>query len=236
MNLVACASYEIRIFENFDIEPKITKEILTYEQFQKLKIEVQQIDPTSLKVFWSYDEHPRCSKKFQIKVFQDNVVFQSLETTKLTEIIDHLEPCETYNLTVNPMKAEEVLISFGDFANYTMNQEVPSIIRDLKLDYNEDEESIEISWLAPEFASKCIKNYSIQAESEYDNRMKYDEAMNSLIKTNIQNVFACVNYAIKISANMHDKKGAEIIKEILVPSRSKTTKFCINKHRNYLST
>lgn len=222
--IVACASYEIKIFETEkdSEEATITEEFESHEMFQKLELEAVQDDLTSLKVFWTYDDHPRCPKRFQVKVFQDNVLFKSIEISKVAETITDLEPCEVYLITVNPVHKEEALTIYGDSLNFTMNSAIPSVIRDLNLDYNEGEESIDISWIAPNFGSKCVKNYSIQAESDYDNRTKYATAINVLQKENIANVFACTDYKIRIVTNtIHEKKGAEIFAEILIPSRSK---------------
>ena len=223
--LVACASYEIRFYET-DINkdgPTVTEEFESNEIFQKFEIEVEKNDPTSLYISWSYEDYPLCSKKFQIKVLQDNVVFKSFEITKSTEtMIDDLEPCETYYITVYPMQNEEVMTLYGGSINYTMDSAQPGPIRDFKVEYNDEDESIDVSWLAPDFAAKCINNYSIRADSDYDNKTRSSNGINLIQKTNFPNVFACVFYTIKINADtIHGKKGEESFKEILIPSRGK---------------
>lgn len=228
--LRSCSTYEIKVYEtsrNLN-EPSFTEMIRSNEIFQKLEIQVEQEegDSTSLRVFWSSEDYLRCPKNFQVEAHgPDNSIIRSLQTgNKLHETIKDLEPCETYLITVTPMKGEDPLVIFGGSINYTMNSVIPSKIRDLNLLYVEEEESIDISWLAPELGSKCVKDYSIQAESLHDNRTaKYELTANLFPNVKISNVFACTEYSIQVDTNtIHEKKGEEFSERILIPSRGKT--------------
>lgn len=223
--LEACASYDIKIFETENKEATIAKEdFKTNEMFQKIEPDVRQVNSTVLRVFWSYNNHPFCPKKFQIQVFfQDDVIFKSLEVVTTSAGINDLEPCETYRITVHPMKESQVLTPLGGVLNYTMKSEMPTSIRDFKLEYIEVGESIgtiNVSWYAPVFAAKCISNYFMETESRHDNGTRNVSGLNTFNNVEITNVLACIDYTIKITINtLNGKSGEANVKEIYVPSR-----------------
>lgn len=74
-----------------------------------------------------------------------------------------------------------------------------------------DETAIDVSWEAPSFARLCVKNYTIELKSEYENRTQYTPR-EVLVFTNI---FPCVDYKVIVtpSTNIEDLYGTPLEKE-----------------------
>lgn len=215
-NLEACASYEYTI-ESIGSED--TKNFTTKEQFEKVKLNIEQDhdDSTSIRVFWKSTAHLLCPKKFRVEIKEGNDVRKEYETTKMNETITGLEPCVTYEIKVYPIQSDNSISSENVVSEYhTMNSALPSGIQELTLNYDKSENSIDISWSEPDFGKKCIDSYEISSESSVDNRTK----TSTVQKENIPNVFACIEYKIKVKAKTgNEMEGAEVFDFIRIPSR-----------------
>lgn len=219
--LEACAKYTYRIIEKQWEEnvPTIERNVDAKEQFQKIQINIVQEheSSTSLQVDWAYNDYPLCPRKFKIEVREDNVLKKEFESSKLSETINDLEPCVTYSISVLPFGSDKAQVDFGDTEIHTMNAAIPSGIQNLDVEYKPEEKSIDIKWTAPNFASKCVRNYVVAAQSNVDNRSLATNFTNE----KIVNVFACTTYTVKVyAATFYEgMQGADVLKELRVPSR-----------------
>lgn len=222
--LKACAKYKYTIIEKLtegDEEEPATLEgvVDANEQFQKITMTINQtVDQiTSLQVEWSYDEYPLCQRKFKIEVREASVLIKDFSTEKINETINDLEPCGTYEITVYPISSDKFHIEFGDTQTYTMNVAVPSGIQNLTVSNKSEEKFMDVTWLPPKEASKCIKNYVVTVQSNVKNQTIESTSG----KVTVVDVFACTTYVVKVYATtlISDMQGAEIPKEIRIGSR-----------------
>lgn len=217
--LEACAKYKYNIIEKRWEETKPTDEVLfnAREQFQKIEMSItQERDQLeSVQVDWVYDDYPLCPKKFKIEVREGTTLMREFDTNETYETVNDLEPCVTYSITVFPIGSDKLLS--GDTKMYTMLPALPSGIRNLSIIYNPDEKYLDVNWVEPREASKCVKDYVVIAQSNVDNR----ETVREKTSEKIVDVFACITYTIKLYATtfFDGLKGAEVSKEIRIPSR-----------------
>lgn len=127
--LEACGAYEYKIYESqFEDEgARITRQFTSKPQYQNFQVEVdEQEDHDRLRVFWNYTQHPLCPRKFRIEVYLKNAMIKSLVVDKLSEMIDNLEPCEEYFISVDPMQGDDVLSNYGSNITYEMSPIIPT--------------------------------------------------------------------------------------------------------------
>lgn len=125
--LEACSDYEYEIYES-QFDSKITKQLTSKPQYQNFHVEVEeQENHDGLRVFWSYTQHPLCPRKFLIEVYRNESMIESLVVgDKLSEMINNLEPCGKYFISVNPMHDSDILSNYGSNITYKMSPNIPS--------------------------------------------------------------------------------------------------------------
>lgn len=217
--LEACRAYKLKLSKDQILqEGNFVEEFEAREEFVKIQATVEeQIDPIALKVSWVDTKFPYCEKNFfKVEVRQNNKEILQVETSNSYQTIYNLEPCEDYVVSVYPLSQGESMIEFGDSLNHTMASMEPSGIRSLSTTYDEIAFSIKIDWQPPEFGSKCVKEYELKIESEFDNRTKNINTTSE----NFLNVLACVSYRVKINSwTIDNLKAAEVVQDYEIPSR-----------------
>lgn len=216
--LELCESYEYKIVH--DWQPSDGTVVQSLETiYPDLVMVLEEInDNRTLRVSWSYPENPSCPKKFVTEVRQQDVVPFKYESSAFYEIIDNLEACDTYNVTVYPDLPDITPGTFGHTLEHTMSFAFPSKIRNLNVTYIQDDNTVSLNWLAPVNGSKCIDFYQVAATSTNDNQIKNTGNSNEII----QNVIACESYVFNVSIRTItniDVPGDS--KDLLIPSRSK---------------
>ncbi|CRL00763.1 CLUMA_CG014018, isoform A [Clunio marinus] len=218
--LEACGNYEYEIIEikwNGE-ESKIAQQIQANEEFEDIELKVFQDVESYFAVFlmWNRNENLLCEPNYKFEL-------SSIETTResyLKEVnvtIEGLDPCETYTITLYPAYKNNTLVeSKGSSITYTMNQINPPPIRNLTVEYLENEKSLAVSYTPPVSGSKCVKTYEILVESDMEAR----NISTTLTREVFNLVYACTIYDITVfSTTFSDLETARETKNILIPTR-----------------
>lgn len=226
--LKTCHRYEYKIFESpnqgLNGDPTISEKFVSNAEYDQLEIQLEEfLDGSNarIRVTWNDTQYPLCQKNYLLLVLSQDRVVYSAETLNLQAITTVLEPCESYVISVSPMRGNITLDQYGSTKNYTMTDSLPSVIRDLVLENVDNGNGISFNWLAPEVGSKCVHHYVVQAESNYDNRTMNTTRTNYIFSS----VYACVEYTIRVhSQTFNDADTTEVSNTTIVPSRSKLTR------------
>lgn len=216
-----CESYQYEIVHDWQPSDGTVVERVA-NIYPNTAITLEEInDNRTLRVNWTYPENPSCPKKFVTEIRQEDVVKNKFESSVFYEIIDNLEACDTYTITVFPDIPDATPGTYGDTLEHTMSFAFPSSLRNMNATYIPEDNTVSVNWVAPLSGSKCIEYYQIAATSSNDNQFKTTVYINEII----QNVFACESYVFNVSIRTItniDVPGAS--RDLLIPSRSKFPK------------
>lgn len=217
--LEACGTYIYKIYQ-YDVDPNnpvAQNEFTANERFEKIEIAVSQINgDTSVFIAWNYYLYSRCSRRFFVEVSWGRGIKSSFETIEITATIEDLEPCETYNITVQPITSNSEQALYGSTKTYVMREVIPHPVTNLSALYNENDAAIETYWKEPQFGDKCVKNYAVNFESDVDNRTRNPTSTTE----KLPNVFACVLYTIRVTTiTLSGNNVNGVTKEFNTPSR-----------------
>lgn len=223
--LTACAAYQYEIFESSKSEPSFVVDFTTKEQFEKIKFNVTH-DVNATNIFWTNTEHLLCNKRFRVEIFEEGQSRRQRDSSSFNETFDGLEPCVKYEIKITPLRSDDSISSAHEAVDFTT---IPPLlvsgIRNLALERVRlgYEDSIRVTWLAPNDGSKCVISYNMVVVS--DNNL--DLRNNTQITTDylvavISRVASCNEYTVKISANIFgEMTSAEVHNSTVIPPRGK---------------
>lgn len=223
--------YDIKITISYSLSENITNEghLSSKTQYGKVNLNVSQPDPEDVNttIKWTYENSSStCQNQitFEIRVQTirnpESFIKEAANIADYERTFTDLEPCEAYYFTVFPSKSNAAI--HGDNVTYTLHWLIPSSVRDLTSEYKPLDTNgpmVSVFWSPPQFAPKCVSNYTIQIITEPEEGL-HNTVTRSNTYIDIGNVFACINYTISVYVN--NKAGVPAASEntsVEIPAR-----------------